>query len=283
MKNIIILITPPIIIKSIKKIKKLIAGKLRSKPLQEEPKEHIIESGLLKGKKIFFYMKNAWLSEMLKGTYDEFFLSYLKSLNLQDKIIFDIGAHIGYLSMCFAEIVGDKGKVYAFEPNIYNLERLKLNLKNNPELSTRVKVLDFAVSDSDGEEEFIFSPRIEKGASSGSFLDRAHTFWEKTIYEKEIGFKRMAVQTKSLDSLYKSQTIIAPDLMKIDIEGAEYLALRGAEKIINKFHPILLMEIHSIFNMFEIDKMMARWQYTAKLLHEEKDGRCFIVATHTSK
>ena len=93
----------------------------------------------------------------------------------------------------------------------------------------------------------------------------------------------MKVKTRSLDSLYESGKINAPNLMKIDIEGAEYLALRGAKKIINKFKPILLMEIHSIFNMLEIGKMMTEWQYTTKLLHEEKDGRCFLVANYNSK
>src|SRR3989339_273979 len=241
MKKFIILFTPPIILKFFKKIKNSI---FKTNVDNEEPTLNTIQGGVLKGNEIFIYNKKDWQIEMINGTYDQFFYDYLKKLDLKNKTILDIGAHIGYTSMAFAKLT-----------------------ENN------------------GEEEFIFSTKVEKGSSSGSFLDSAHTFWEKDIYEKKLGFQRKVVQTDSLDNLYQSKKITNPPaLIKIDIEGAEYLALQGAEQTINQYKPIILIEIHSIFNMLKTGEMMNEWNYDIELLKEEKDGRCFLVLTpHESK
>ncbi|OGF26991.1 hypothetical protein A2331_02740 [Candidatus Falkowbacteria bacterium RIFOXYB2_FULL_34_18] len=282
MKKFIILFTPPIILKFFKKIKNSI---FKTNVDNEEPTLNTIQGGVLKGNEIFIYNKKDWQIEMINGTYDQFFYDYLKKLDLKNKTILDIGAHIGYTSMAFAKLTENNGKVYAFEPNDYNIERMNINLKNNPDISDRIKIFNLAIADKKGEEEFIFSTKVEKGSSSGSFLDSAHTFWEKDIYEKKLGFQRKVVQTDSLDNLYQSKKITNPPaLIKIDIEGAEYLALQGAEQTINQYKPIILIEIHSIFNMLKTGEMMNEWNYDIELLKEEKDGRCFLVLTpHESK
>ena len=240
------------------------------------PSWNTIKSGLLAGKQIFINENGAW-KDMLSGTYDKNIYESVPKESLLGKTIFDVGAHIGYSSIYFAEIVGKKGQVLAFEPNTYNKERFEKNLKENTELAKRIDIRNIAVSDKKGETEFIFSSEVDNGPSSGSFIDNAHTFWEKSIYEKKIGFTRVKVNTDSIDGIVESSKT-KPYLIKIDVEGAEYLVIEGAKKTLSTIRPILLIEIHSIFNMLKVCQSLESLQYKIHLIHEEKDGRCFIKA-----
>jgi len=241
------------------------------------PTWNVIKSGELTGTKIFIYPFGDWQKEMINGEYDKFIFDYLKKIDLTQKNIFDIGAHIGYHTLYFAKLAGAKGKIISFEPNVFNIERLKINLEKNYELSKNIQVIEKAISDKSGEEAFVFSKKVDKGSSSGSFLDNADTFWEKANYEKLYGFKRVKVQTTTIDEFVKKNDII-PDLIKLDIEGAEHLALAGAKKTLFEKKPILLIEIHSIFNMYKVCDILSDFQYKIEFLKEEKDGRCFIAA-----
>jgi len=199
-----------------------------------------------------------------------------KNLDLNGKNILDIGAHIGYYTMCFSELVGNTGSVYAFEPNIFNVERMKLILSRNDELKSRIKIYDIAISDKTGDLEFNFSSNIDIGTSSGGFVKNAHTPFNEDVY-KDVGFKKMNVKTISLDRFISEKTKdIVPYLLKIDVEGAEYLVLEGAKSTIKKYRPFLLIEVHSIFNMFKICDFFYPLGYTIKLLTE---SACFIIAT----
>lgn len=242
-----------------------------------KPSWNEIKGGVLRGGNIFINPKGAW-KEMISGEYDEFFFDYLDKLDLTGKTIYDVGAHIGYSSMSFAKLVGPTGKVFAFEPNIFNKERFELILSKNRDLSSIIRIFDVAISDKIGEETFIFNDNVDNSKSSGSFIEGANTFFEKNFYEKSMGFKRVNVKTVTLDSLETIGIIDKPTLIKIDIEGAEYLAINGGLEILTKYKPILLIEIHSIFNMYKVYECLNRLNYKTELLKEEKDGRCFISA-----
>ena len=243
-----------------------------------KPKWNEVTSGVLKGSKVFIDPKGAW-KEMVSGEYDQFFFDYLKKFNLEGKVVYDVGAHIGYSSMSFAKLVGPTGKVFAFEPNIFNRERFELILRENKTIADVVKIFDVAISDKIGEEDFVFSNNVDNSKSSGSFIESADTFFEKSFYEKNIGFKRIKTKTVPLDRLDTVGILAKPALIKIDIEGAEYLALNGGLETLSKYRPILLIEIHSIFNMLKVSEILNKLNYKVELLKEEKDGRCFIAAT----
>lgn len=236
-----------------------------------------INGGVLKGARLFVDPDGAW-KDMLSGTYDSFFFEYLRKLGVEGKTIFDIGSHIGYHALAFARLVGERGHVHAFEPNPFNLERLQKNVSANPELSGRIEAHRLAISDKKAPEEFIFNERIDKGSSSGSFLDRADTVHEKSSYEAKGGFKRMPVETESLDG-WIATSGVRPDLIKIDIEGAEHLAIAGAADTLKNVRPVFLIEIHTILNMFKVSEALHATRYRLELLGEDGDGRCFIVAT----
>ena len=249
-----------------------------------QPAWHTIKSGNLKGRHIFIDPRDGhWQKEIIDGTCDNFLFTYLAKYDLNNKVIFEIGAHIGYHAMNFAKLVGDSGLVYAFEPNSFNRERFKLILSENTDLEKRISISDVAISDRVGEIDFNFSPNIDDGRSSGSFIFGAHTPSPKEMYEK-VGFRKVTTKTIPLDQFLSSLRInVIPYLLKIDVEGAENLVLQGGGNMIKKHKPIVLMEIHSIFNMLKTCEYFAAIDYSIELLKEESDGRCFIAAKSTPR
>ncbi len=271
-KKIIKLIVPPFFFLIVRKILNI------SKKESFTASWNTIQKGYLQGIKLLV-PHSGMFQEMLDGDYDIFFSNYIQSINLQGKTVFDIGAHIGYDTLLFAKAVGKNGHVIAFEPNTKNRERLEKIVAENKEYSNQIQISDYAISNKEGSEEFIFSDNVDNGTSSGSFMEGSHTFWEKGIYEKNIGFTRTSVKTIPLDSLIRQIALKeAPGLIKIDVEGAEYLVIEGGKDIIQKYKPHLLIEIHSIFNGLKVTEYMKDFNYTIELLKEEKDGRCFISA-----
>lgn len=233
----------------------------------------------LNGIKLFFDPTGPWQKKMLEGSYDSFLFDRLKTMNLEGKIIFDIGAHIGYHSIYFSKLVGKNGKIFAFEPHLKNIERFKLILEKNKNGLDNISVYDFAISDKVGTEEFNLNEDIESGRSSGNFIGHADTFWNRSVY-LEKGFNKISVKTYSVDSLKDNLGInILPDIIKIDVEGAEYLVLLGARQILKIKKPILFIEIHSILDMFNVASFLFSLEYNLTILRKESSGICFIEAT----
>ncbi len=273
-------ITPPILFKLFRKtFIYSIAKKLINKTTSIKPKICKVNNGILKNRTLFFNGNMSWHKEMINGTYDIFFFDFLKKINLKGKTILDIGAHVGYHSLCFAELVGIDGKVLTFEPNPYNIKYIKENLKNNEELSKRIELHEVAVSIKNGFEDFVFSDKVEEGMSSGSFLESADTISMKESYEATGGFSRTQVKKVKLDGLNdQSNEVIKPDIIKIDVEGGENLVLEGAVETITKYSPTILVEVHSIPNMYWVMNFFIKVGYGTELLKKENDGRCFLVA-----
>ena len=270
MKQLIKNITPPIIYALLRK--------LLVKPKTFSPKWNTLIYKPLEGLQIFFDPTGPWQKTILNNTYDTFLFKRLNSEALQGKIIYDIGAHIGFHSLYFARLVGPKGKIYAFEPNQKNVERLKLIRDKNNDIRNTVSIFDVAVSDILGSEEFSMSEDIESGRSSGGFIDTADTIWERGAF-KQRGFTETKVRTVPLD-LFKKELGIqeAPDLIKIDVEGAESLVLLGAKNTLLNKKPIILLEVHSMLNMFNVVLILSSLSYELEIIKEETDGRCFIEA-----
>jgi FkbM family methyltransferase len=137
----------------------------------------------------------------------------------EGSVVFDLGAHVGFYTLLAAVLVGPRGKVYAFEPlpdNIYFLkERLRLNRITN------VTVIDRAVSDGSGVATFVEEP----SSAMGHFA----------------AYGDMTVQTVSLDDLFLEGKIPAPDFIKIDVENAVWLALKGAENLLRVARPTIFL------------------------------------------
>ena len=242
------------------------------------PVWHTINSGILRGRQIFIDPKiGLALQGMIDGNHDDFIFKYLSGMRLKGKVIFDIGAWVGYHSMHFASMVGDNGLVYAFEPNLFNRERMVINLDKNADLKKRIKIIDVAISDSKGLVDFYLDRNVDSGASSGSFVGDAHTCHPKSVtYLKR--FEKASIRAVTLDSVSELIGDIKPHVIKIDVEGAEGNVLQGGIGLLKRHKPLIIIEIHSAYNMLISDRILGAANYEVALLKEEVDGRCFIVA-----
>jgi len=220
-----------------------------------------------------------WNREMLEGRYDSFLYDALaqSGVKIEAATIWDVGAHIGYHSLCFASLVGPSGRVAAFEPNPYNSDRFQQNLERNPDLAQRISLFQFALSDTDGEEMFRFSTEVDNGKSSGSHLQQAITPENAKAYRS---FAETHVRTFRADTLKNECQAPAPSVMKIDVEGAEFSVLKGSSGLLSSEKPILFIEIHNISMMFNVQRFLYRFGYELSMFRTEHDSisRGFFLA-----
>jgi len=255
-------------------VKNLIIGKKTYRPIW-----NTLSYKPMDGVKMFFDPSGSWQRKMMIGTYDTFLFDTLKTMKPEGKVIYDIGAHIGFHSLYFAKLVGNKGKVYSFEPNSANFERFNLILNENKNIKKIIQAFNVAASDKSETVEFNINNDIESGRSSGNFIENADPFWNKEIYTEK-GFSKSKVKTIPIDSFKEELGIVdLPDIIKIDVEGAEYLVLLGAKNTLLTKKPILFIEIHSIENMFNVTHLLYSLNYDLKVMKKESTGICFLQAT----
>lgn len=148
------------------------------------------------------------------------------------KCFLDIGANIGYFSMMVAKKF-PAVSVYSFEPNPNNLKKIEENRRLNK--VENIKIMNMCVSDSPGEVTFAVPPENESG-------------WGRIENEHLplTNFTKVSARAETLDHLFETNTFngMQPDLIKIDIEGAELKAFKGAEKMIKACKPVLCVELN---------------------------------------
>lgn len=238
-----------------------------------------IEEGPLKGRCLFFDPQaSPGGLDMLRGRFEPFIYEAINECaNLNSMTVWDVGAHFGYHVLAFASLIGSFGQVVAFEPNTYNAERLQLNLDNNPDLAERIILVNYALSNADGEAPFIFCEEVDNGRSSGSHLAGTRAPGDQSVYES---FRHAIVSTARGDTLVQAGRVPAPSIVKIDVEGAEVQVLEGIVDILCTLKPVLLIEVHSIISMFYAQKLLTQSGYELRILNEQAstDSRCFVIA-----
>jgi len=215
---------------------------------------------------------------MAQGTHDEFLYEALKKRNLPlaGATVWDVGAHFGYHTLRFAALSGTSGRVIAFEPNPHNLQMLRENLDLNPHLSGRIQIVDCAVADSDGTQTLRCSD--DDSISDIGFLQKSGQPANRVRQASYDRLRDVSVYTRSLDSLVH-QGIAKPQIIKIDVEGAEALVLEGATEVLQWRKASLLIEIHNISCMFSCLQTLATFGYRNELLDDgpRSPSRGFIM------
>jgi FkbM family methyltransferase len=129
-----------------------------------------------------------------------------------------------------ARWAGETGRVYAFEPAPEPLQALRDHVTLN-ELADRIEVIGQAVSDVCGEATF-----YAHTSSGENSLNAEHA-------KRVLAAEAVRVEVTTIDDFCR-QGEIRPTLIKIDIEGFEFHALRGAAETISKYRPIIIIELH---------------------------------------
>jgi FkbM family methyltransferase len=156
------------------------------------------------------------------GSYElEFQHRFAKIVQPRD-IVLDIGAHVGYYTLLASKLVGTHGHVYSFEPLPRNAEYIERHIRLNR--LQNVTFSQIAISSHSGTASF--------GGGVSSSTGRLSKDGD------------LEVRTSTLDELIDSDTIETPQIIKIDVEGAERSVLEGAKLVLQKHHPILFLATH---------------------------------------
>jgi FkbM family methyltransferase len=170
--------------------------------------------------------KDYWL-----GTYEIDLQDMISSKVEEGWIAYDVGANIGYFSLLFARVVGKSGNVFSFEAVPDNITRLQANLRLN-EIGTRIKIVPAAVLDKTGKVKFLLGPSGAMGKVDGSA-------GRENLHQESI-----EVDGISLDDFVYKDRNPPPDVIKMDIEGGEVLAVKGMQKLLKEHPPLIFLEIH---------------------------------------
>lgn len=226
---------------------------------------------IIKGKKGKFYMfgdivrilfsEQHLVSRKKSFEYDtlELFKDYLKP----GITVLDIGANIGLFSVLGSEYVGDKGKIYAFEPTKTTHSFLVKNL----ELNNITNVEAHQIAFSNGEYDVVMAPPAEnKKINSGDAYNQIKKIADSENSEHKI-------RTQLLDKFIKEKNIGNVDLIKIDIEGAELLCFQGGEEFLTKQSPVIIFECFESFcnsfdhSVFDVLAFLDKCGYSSKQLN----------------
>lgn len=158
--------------------------------------------------------------------------SFLRTLSLEDKVVYDVGAFEGVLTLFFARRAK---QVIAYEPNPRNYARCLENIRLNN--FKNVQLLNRGVSDRPGIINLTYDP-LMPGAGSGemAIADQISSSIKSS--------QNLKIPVVSLDDDIDLNDLAAPDLIKIDIEGMEFQALKGMQRTLRERHPDLFIEMH---------------------------------------
>jgi FkbM family methyltransferase len=189
---------------------------------------HLINSGPARGLRFEITLpqdKGFWT-----GTFEaEFAEAVARAVNRGD-ICYDIGGHRGYMTGVMA-LAGAK-RVIIFEPLPANVAALEQLARLNPGLEFKIEAA--AVGRSDGVARF----KVMSDESMGKLA-------ESTFQIDAASTRELMVPLRRLDTLLAEGKFPAPDLIKIDVEGAELEVLEGAAETLKKHHPRLFVEAHT--------------------------------------
>lgn len=207
------------------------------------------------------YIKLRYRAGRYKGRKDPGEISYVLSTVKVGDIVLDIGAHkAGYLYF-FRKQVGDKGHIYAFEPQtrlFTYLQKLKRIFGWN-----NVTIEQLALSNKQGNSVlYVPVTTDEKTSSPGATI---------VSHPENSDFKPLEeIQTDTLDT-YCSTRLITPDFIKIDVEGNELPLLQGGVETLRKSKPKIIVEIEArhvgIEMVLETFEFMKKLGYIGYFIH----------------
>lgn len=136
--------------------------------------------------------------------------------------VFDVGANAGFYTLAFARLAGEGGHVWSFEPLEANIQNIRRHVALNE--FANVSVVQAAVAERASVARFASSASNAAGRlAEGGDCD---------------------VQTVSLDEFCDRAGVGCPDVIKLDIEGGESLALKGAGRLLAQGKATILLALH---------------------------------------
>jgi FkbM family methyltransferase len=166
---------------------------------------------------------------IIRGKYEHEELDFVRRTVRPGQTVLDIGANIGLFTITMAALAGPTGKVYAFEPLPELAALLERSVAEN-NFTDRIVLERAAVSDKPGRGHLISASKTTN--AGGAYLN------EGTV---PFGHEASEVKLITLDSYPVRRPV---HFIKIDVEGAELLAFRGAKELLKEDRPVIMSELH---------------------------------------
>jgi FkbM family methyltransferase len=187
-----------------------------------------IAAGLGSGLSVRLSMR--YEDEYARGTHEPLVTELLHSHLKAGFVFYDVGAHIGIMSLIAARIVGAQGEVDAFEADCENAERITEHAVRNS--IEQIGVFNNAVWRSSGTLRFERAS-AHSSRNQGAVADDI----------PQVGSEIIEIEGITLDEFARSHR--PPDVIKIDVEGAEDSVLEGSTALFETKKPILICEVHN--------------------------------------
>jgi FkbM family methyltransferase len=163
-------------------------------------------------------------------------MRFFESVLGSNDTVVEVGGHIGYITLLFAKLVGEGGRVIVFEPGSNNLPYIRANVAPR----AQIELVEMAISHCNGVatffEEGLTGQNNSLCADYGVFRENQARAFDDSSYQAR------EVETITLDAFVEQRNIV-PQLIKIDIEGAELQALQGAEQTLRTIRPLVMVEV----------------------------------------
>jgi FkbM family methyltransferase len=153
-------------------------------------------------------------------------LTCLEKVLRPGSIFVDAGANIGIYTLVASRIVGETGRVIAFEPSAQSFPILRRNIALNG--LNNVLAFPLALSEISGRTW------LYRGPNAGLNSLGKDPSWKEEVEE---------IATEQLDFILHQTSTARVDVIKMDVQGAEELVLRGAMKIVTSTRPLIIFEI----------------------------------------
>ncbi len=164
------------------------------------------------------------------GTYERAFAEVLAGAVTRGGVSYDIGGYRGYMAGVMA--AAGASQVVVFEPLPENQQAIRRLCALNPALP--VELLCLAAGKTDGIARLKTMP------------DRSMAKLATSLFQPDAGaLGAIEVRLRTIDALVREEAIPPPDLVKIDVEGAECDVLAGAAETLHRWRPTVLLEAHS--------------------------------------
>jgi FkbM family methyltransferase len=146
--------------------------------------------------------------------------------------VWDIGANVGLFSVAGARLAGSSGEVIAIEPDAWLIRLLQKSAALQPATSASIRILPAAVDKQAGIARLNIAKR-----------SRASNYLSSSPGNSQAGGVREQIDVLTVTLDWLMATMGAPQVVKIDVEGAEFDALSGAKQVLRMARPVILCEV----------------------------------------